>query len=86
MSHVQIQMKIKAKTMHVTGLQQMLQDESIPNQIRSDFWETFQYETKMHEQLKQRTARFDDYFAIYLPSKHSLAPSQGVVFIAGQMI
>jgi hypothetical protein len=41
MSHVQIQIKIKAKTMHVTGLEQMLQDESIPNQIRSDFWETF---------------------------------------------
>ena len=75
MSHVQIKVKIKAKTMHVTGLQQMPQDESIPNQIRSDFWENFLYETKMYEQLKQRTTRFDDYVAINLPTKpHTLHP------------
>lgn len=41
----------------------------------------------MHEQLKQRTARLDDYVAIYLLTKDALAPSQGGAFslvIAGR--
>ena len=54
MTDVELMMKIKAKSMHVAGLQRMLQDESIPKNILASFWDTLQYETKMLEGLKQR--------------------------------
>ena len=56
MTDVQLQMKIKAKSMHVAGLQRMIADAAIPKQIVSDLWDTLQYETKMLEGLKQRAA------------------------------
>ena len=54
MTDVELQMRIKAKSMQINGLQRMLQDEAIPKHILADFWDTLQIETKNLEGLQRR--------------------------------
>ena len=54
MTDVELQMRIKAKSMQINGLQKMLQDKEIPNHILSSFWDTLQIEMKNLEGLQLR--------------------------------